>query len=80
METKKEELEKDAIKATAIMHAIEVSSSFKLYSYRIISHEQYIQRITELVGIFTHQISKAKHQEIIDDLELEPDGQFKIKS
>lgn len=42
----------EAIKAAAIMHAVEVKSSFELYAYRIISHEQYIGRIIELVELF----------------------------
>jgi len=36
----------------SIMHAIEIDSAFKLYSFRIISPEQYISRIAELIGLF----------------------------
>lgn len=47
--TKNEEIQLDKIKANCIMHAIEIESNFKLYSYRIITHEVFIERTKELV-------------------------------
>lgn len=42
----------DKDQSAAILHAIEMASSFQLYSYRIISHAQYIERVKELVQLF----------------------------
>lgn len=44
--------------SAAIMHAVEIESSFKLYSYRIISHEQFVSRVTELTQLFQKNISE----------------------
>ena len=52
MTKKTEYTDEEKNKANAIMHAIEVKTSFELYAYRIISHEEYQARITELVEIF----------------------------
>lgn len=38
--------------SSSIMLAIELDSSFRLYSFKIISHEQYISRTKELVQHF----------------------------
>jgi DNA-binding transcriptional regulator/RsmH inhibitor MraZ len=51
----------DAIKAQSIMHAIEVKSSFELYAYRIISHEQYVERIQELIALFNKAMKSQKN-------------------
>lgn len=42
----------DTILSAAIMHAIEMESNFKLYTYRIISQDQYITRTKELIQFF----------------------------
>ncbi len=50
----------EAIKSASIMHAIEIDSAFKLYSYRIISHEQYVARVQNLVQLFNHNMESHK--------------------
>ena len=44
--------ERDTKLSKAIMLAIELDSSFKLYSFRIISPEQYQERVNELVSFY----------------------------
>lgn len=59
--SKTQKLTKDeAVKSAAIMHAIEVDSAFKLYSFRIISHEQYVSRIQNLVTLFNQNIKASQ--------------------
>lgn len=41
--------------SVAIMHAIEIESNFKLYTYRIISPEQYVTRTKELIQFFNNE-------------------------
>lgn len=48
----------DIIRGASIMLAIEISSSFKLYSYHIIDHSEYQNRIKELVDFYLHQIKE----------------------
>lgn len=36
-------------RAIAIEHALEVKSAFEMYAYRIVSHEQFIERIDDLI-------------------------------
>lgn len=42
--------------SVAIMHAIEIESNFKLYTYRIISPELYVERIKELIEYFKYEM------------------------
>lgn len=49
----------DIIKSASILHAVEVKSSFELYAYRIISHEQYVQRIKELIQLYQKTVKSA---------------------
>jgi hypothetical protein len=46
----------DHQQSVAIMHAIEIESNFKLYSYRVISHEQFLTRTKELVQYFKNEM------------------------
>lgn len=73
METKKiQKITEDEVrKAAAIMHAIEVKSSFELYAYRIISHEEYLSRIEELIQIFQKSTkSSSNSQPYVDPMQL----------
>ncbi len=45
-------------KSSAIMLSINLESAFKLYSYRIISHEQFVSQTKELVSLFTKNIEQ----------------------
>lgn len=44
----------------AIMMACEIETNFKLYSYRCISPEEFIQRNKDLVATFQYSIRQAK--------------------
>ena len=44
--------DKEAQLSASIMHAVEIDSSFKLYSFRVISEEQFINRVLELTQIY----------------------------
>ena len=44
----------------AIMLAVDLESSFKLYSYRCISAEVFTSRVNELVNFFTHDNKDKK--------------------
>lgn len=46
--------------SASIMLAIEIDSSFKLYSFHIISPEQYVERLKELVGNYQFTLNKYK--------------------
>ena len=48
-ETIQSSQERDTQLANHIHFAVEMESTFKLYSYRIISHEQFQDRIQELI-------------------------------
>lgn len=52
----------DHIQSAAIMHAIEIESNFKLYSYRVISHEQFIARTKELIQFFNQSVRDANNK------------------
>jgi hypothetical protein len=54
----------EKVKAAVIMHAVEVKSSFELYAYRIISHEQFQQRIIELSELVLLEIKNAKRDNL----------------
>lgn len=56
--------EDEILKSAAIMHAIEIDSNFKLYSYRIISPEQFASRTQELIKFFQQSKIKSNGQEI----------------
>lgn len=64
METQTKQLpsksKSDHERSVAIMHAIEIESNFKLYSYRVISHEQFLARSKELVQYFQSEMKNAK--------------------
>ena len=47
--TKKDEIKEDKTLSNCILHAIEIESNFKLYSYRIIPPAQFIARTKELL-------------------------------
>lgn len=63
--TKQEEKQRSA----AIMLAIEIDSAFKLYSFRIIDHETYVQQVTDLTKFYHHTIKASKNGQL--DLETE---------
>lgn len=42
--------------SAAIMLAIDLDSTFKMYSYRCISAEQYTERVKELTQFFTNEL------------------------
>lgn len=63
----------EAYKAAAIMHAVEVKSSFELYAYRVITHEQYLSRIKELVDIFNAVLLKEHKNELKEELNQQLD-------
>lgn len=65
--TKQQEKERSA----AIMLAVEIESTFKLYAYHILSHEQYFERVKELTAVFQYSISqKKKHEELDNQLNI----------
>lgn len=71
----------EQIKTASILHAIEVKSSFELYAYRIIGHEQYIERITDLVKLFDKTVKQARKpdlKKITPNLNVDSDGQISI--
>lgn len=49
---------KDKERSDAIMHAIEIASNFQLYSYHVVSPEQFVNRTKELIQFF-HQSKKS---------------------
>lgn len=52
-ETKTPELtQNEKEQSAAIMHAVNMDSNFKLYSYRIIDHATFISRTKELIALF----------------------------
>lgn len=48
--------EKD--KASSIMLSVEIESNFKLYSYRIITHQQFTARVNELIQHYQNNTKK----------------------
>lgn len=54
------QLESEKRRGSAIMLAVEIDSTFKLYSYHILDHEQYISRINELVDFYRYNLSKSE--------------------
>lgn len=54
-EQKKNEIKR----AATIMHAVEMASAFQLYSYRIISHEEFFTSVNELVHTFQKNLANA---------------------
>ncbi len=44
--------QEEAEKASAIMLAINLDSAFKLYSFRILTHQQFVSQAKELVQLF----------------------------
>lgn len=49
--TEKQIVKTDKLKSNAIMHAIEIESNFKLYAYRIITDEVFVQRTLDLAKL-----------------------------
>lgn len=47
-----DEFIKNKLLPTAIMLSVELESNFKLYSYRVITHEQFIDKVSELVQYY----------------------------
>lgn len=65
--TKQQEQERSA----AIMLAVEMESTFKMYAYHILSHEQFFERVKELNEVFKYSISqKKKHDQLDGQLDL----------
>lgn len=65
--------------SASIMHAVEIESSFKLYSYRIITPEQYVNRIQELNQILITTFKSVKEKgSLPQDLEVDENGQMLI--
>jgi hypothetical protein len=60
----------EQIKAASIMHAIEVKTAFELYAYRILSHEQFTDRIKELIQLFESKQPKKKST-VLDNSHLQ---------
>lgn len=65
MQTKNQEIQEDKRKGSAIMHAVETASAFQLYSYRIISHEQFISRVEELIALYQSQTKALSNGELV---------------
>ncbi len=63
--TKETRTQEEINKSAAITHAIEVKSAFELYAYRIITHDQYISQITDLVNFFIHTTQQHKLNPIL---------------
>ena len=53
-QTKKQIKQTEKNQSAAIMLAIEIASNFKLFSYRIVDHEQFTLRTLELLQAFDH--------------------------
>lgn len=66
-------------RSAAIMLAIEISSNFKLYSYRILPHEQFTQRTIELLQVFDKSYIKPptdpQQLDLVDEIELNNNAQ-----
>lgn len=60
LQTKPQIQQEDKNRSAAIMLAIEISSNFKLYSYRIISHIDFTNRTIELLQVFDQSYTKPK--------------------
>lgn len=41
---------------SAINHAVQMESLFKLYSYRILDHKQFLEQVTDLNKILTKDL------------------------
>lgn len=52
--TTEQQKAQEKLQASAIMHAIETASNFQLYSYRVISHEAFLNRSIELAQQLLH--------------------------
>jgi hypothetical protein len=57
--TKAEQKLQDTHRSAAILHAIEIESNFKLYSYRIIDHDVFLQRTLELTQLLTKTLKNG---------------------
>lgn len=42
--------------SASIMHAIEIDSSFKLYAHRVITTQQFTERVKELVALHNKSV------------------------
>lgn len=56
----------EALRAAAILLSIDVESNFKLYSYRIVDHDQFVQRLEEIIGLYNNTKNQVNGQEIFD--------------
>jgi hypothetical protein len=48
----------ERVKTASILHAIEIESAFKLYAYRVVSHENFITRVAELIQLYTKTVKE----------------------
>lgn len=60
METTEQTQQTDRQKSAAIWLSIDIEANFKLYSYRIISHDQFIARTNELVKLYQKALKDVK--------------------
>lgn len=60
METTEQTQQTDKQKSAAIWLSIDIEANFKLYSYRIISHDQFIARTNELVKLYQKATKDVK--------------------
>lgn len=56
MQTEKQIAKQNAERSASIMLAINLDSAFKLYSFRIIDHTEYVLRTKELVKQFNQNV------------------------
>jgi hypothetical protein len=52
LQTKQEEINEGKKLSAGILLAVELESNFKLYSYRCIDAQNYIDRINQLISIY----------------------------
>jgi len=63
MKTKKQEVQQGKQLSAGILLAVEMESNFKLYSYRCIEPENYLERIDNLIKIYRDVRGKHTKQQ-----------------
>lgn len=61
METVTQLTQEETEKRASIMLCAELETTFKLYSYRVISHESFTSRVKELTQVYKSSIKNPKN-------------------
>ncbi len=62
LQTEKEKVQHGKKLSAGILLAVELESNFKLYSYRCIEPENYLQRIDQLIKVYNAVLSANTKQ------------------